>query len=106
MEKNVVLCGASRYEEKYYLNPDFAKLPGSIQDELKILCVLFTQEIGGSLTLEFEPDGTLCLRTEAKESDFNYDEIGGVLKIKEIQREKRELFEALEMYYKTFFLHS
>ncbi len=48
--------------------------------------------------------GALCLHTEYREDDFSYDEIGSVLKIKEVQMEKRELFEALEMYYKVFFL--
>ena len=35
-----------------------------------------------------------------------FDEIGSRLKIKQIQREKRELLEALQMYYKVFFLES
>ena len=52
--------------------------------------------------LEFDKDGTLCFRTEAAENDFGYDEIGSVLKIRQIQREKAELLEALEMYYKVF----
>ena len=33
-----------------------------------------------------------------------FDEIGSALKIKELQRDKRELLESLEMYYKVFFL--
>ena len=35
---------------------------------------------------------------------MSYDEIGSVLKIKQLQTEKRELLEALEMYYRVFFL--
>ena len=35
---------------------------------------------------------------------FSFDEIGSVLKIKELQRTKRELFESLQMYYRVFFL--
>ena len=35
---------------------------------------------------------------------FFFDEIGSVLKIKELQREKRELLESLELFYKVFFL--
>ena len=41
-QDRVVLCGASAYEQKYYLNEDFQSLPSQIQDELKIMCVLFT----------------------------------------------------------------
>ena len=33
-----------------------------------------------------------------------YDDIGSVLKIKQLQTEKRELLQSLEMYYKVFFL--
>ena len=33
-----------------------------------------------------------------------FDEIGSVLKIKEYQETKKELLEALELYYRTFFL--
>lgn len=102
--ERVVLCGASAYEEKFYLNDRFQALPQSIQDELKVLCVLYTQDVGGVLTLEYDEEGALCLHTEYREDDFSYDEIGSVLKIKELQTEKRELFEALEMFYKVFFL--
>jgi hypothetical protein len=101
--EKTVLCAASAYEEKYYFNEQFASLPEGIQDELKILCVLYTNDVGGVLVVEFEEDGTLCLRTEAAEDDFSYDEIGSVLKIRQIQREKEELLSSLEMYYKVFF---
>lgn len=103
-QNKTVLCGASAYEEKFYLNESFEALPDSIKDELKIMCVLYTQDVGGVLTLEFDEEGTLCFHTEAEEADYSYDDIGSVLKIKQIQREKTELLEALEMYYKVFFL--
>ena len=74
--KNVVLCAASAYEEKYYLNPGFKALPESIKKELQILCVLYTHKVGGILVLEFDEDGSLIFRTEAKENDFSYDEVG------------------------------
>ena len=41
-KEEVVLCGASAYSKKYYLNEDFRGLPESVRDELKIMCVLFT----------------------------------------------------------------
>ena len=100
----VVLCGANSYEEKYYLNPDFEQLPDDVKNELKIMCVLFTEDVGGILTLEFDEDGSLQFKTEALEADARFDEIGSALKIKELQRDKRELLESLEMYYKVFFL--
>ena len=36
--------------------------------------------------------------------DLLYDEIGSVLKVKQIQRERQELLEALELYYRIFIL--
>ena len=68
-QENVVLCAASAYEQKFYLNEDFADLPEGITEE-----------------------------------DILYDEIGSGLKIKQLQRERAELFESLEMYYRVFFL--
>ena len=103
-QEKTVLCGANSYEEKYYFNEDFASLPSAIQDELKIMCVLFVAEIGGVLTLEFEEDGTLCFQVASDENDFFFDEIGSHLKIKELQRTKEELLESLQLYYKVFFL--
>ena len=103
-QENIVLCGASAYERKYYFNQDFDSLPEDIKKELQILCVLYTEEIGGVLTLEFDEEGCLQFRTEALESDGTYDEIGSVLRIKKLREEKRELLESLEMYFRVFFL--
>ena len=66
--------------------------------------MLFTEDVGGILTLEFEPDGTLEFRVQADENDYLFDEIGSGLKIRQYQREKRELLEALELYYRVVFL--
>ena len=103
-EKEVVLCASSAYEQKYYLNEDFEQLPQQIKDELKIMCVLYTEDVGGILELEFDEEGNLNLKVTADEGDLLFDEIGSVLKIKQIQQEKVELLESLEMYYRVFFL--
>lgn len=103
-QERVVLCGSSAYEKKYYLNEDFLGLPEQIRQELQIMCVLYTEEIGGVLTLVYEDDGTLEFEVSVDEGDLLFDEIGSVLKIKELRQKKRELLEALELYYKVFFL--
>ena len=103
-QDRVVLCGANSYEEKYYLTPDFDQLPQSIKDELKIMCVLYTEDVGGILSLVFEEDGTLVFEVNADEGDLLYDDIGSVLLIKKLQEEKKELLESLELYFKVFFL--
>ena len=102
MEEEMVLCAANAYIQKYYFNEDFAILPQEIKDELQILCVMFTEEIGGIFTLYFNEEGNLCMQTEAEESDGLYDDIGAELKIKKIRNEKKELFESLELFYRTF----
>ena len=102
--ETVVLCGASAYEEKYYLNPQFSKLPEHIRQELQIMCVLYTADVGGVLLLVFDENGNLELKVEHNEGDFSFDEIGSVLKIKELQNTKEELFKSLEMFYKVFYL--
>lgn len=104
-QDKVTLCGSSAYEKKFYLNEDFGALPQTIKDELKILCVMYTEEVGGILTLSFEEDGTLVFEVESDEGDLLFDEIGSVLKIKQLQEDKRELLESLELYYKVFFLN-
>nr|WP_294485046.1 DUF6145 family protein [uncultured Anaerosporobacter sp.] len=104
-QDNVILCASSAYEQKYYLNDDFKELPDAIKEELQIMCVLYTEDIGGILTLQYEEDGTLVFHVEADEGDLLFDEVGSVLKIKELQRTKEELLEALELYYKAFFLN-
>ena len=101
----VILCAASAYEEKYYLNQDFSGLPESVKEELQIMCVLYTAEIGGILTLQYDEQGNLFFNVTSEENDFMFDEIGSVLKIKQLQNDKRELLESLELYYKAKFLH-
>ncbi len=103
-EDRIVLCGANSYEQKYYLNPDFDALPESVKQELQIMCVLYTEDVGGILTLVFEEDGELSFEVTTEENDLLFDEIGSHLKIKEFQRTKTELLEALQLYYKVFFL--
>ena len=104
MEEEVVLCAASAYEQKFYLNPQFESLPEAVRQELQIMCVLFTEDVGGILFLEFTPEGNLEFRVEAEDQDYLFDEIGSGLKIRQYQREKKELLESLELFYRVVFL--
>ena len=81
---NTVLCGANAYEMKYYFNEQFKNLPESIKEELHILCVLFTEEVGGIFTIAFEKDGNVVLETDAEEDDIYYDEISSGLMVAEV----------------------
>ena len=83
-QDRVVLCASSAYTRNLF-NEDFKTLPEPIQQELKIICVLLQRML--RVLSEYEEDGTLVLKAAADEGII-YDEIGSVLKIKEIQRTK------------------
>lgn len=102
--QEITLCASNAYNKKYYLNDNFKGLPEAIKEELQIMCVLYTEDVGGVLELVFDEDGNLEFRTSYEEGDFFYDEIGSVLKIKQYQNVKRELLESLETYYRIVFL--
>lgn len=107
MEENsgrTVLCGANAYEQKYYFNEKFVNIPESIREELHIICVLFTEEVGGVFTIVFEADGSVSLETDAYEEDILYDEISSGLLVREVRMQRQELLEALSMYYRVFVL--
>ncbi len=104
-DSRVVLCGASAYEQKYYFNELFKGIPQSIQDELHILCVLFTEEVGGTFKIVFEDDGMLTLETDTDDGDIYYDEISSGLMVKKVRQNKQELLESLTLYYRVFVLH-
>lgn len=101
----IVLCGSNAYDKKYYFNPKFERLPENVREELQIMCVLFTEEIGGIFTIGFTPGGDVVMDTRAEEGDLLYDEIGSALLIKKLRRQKQEIFQSLEIYYKVTFLH-
>ena len=100
----ITLCASNAYNKKFYLNESFKGLPEAIKEELQIMCVLYTEDVGGVLELVFDEEGNLEFRTSYEEQDFFYDEIGSVLKIKQYQKMKRELLESLETYYRIVFL--
>ena len=103
-QENIILCGANSYQQKYYFNEKFKLLPENIKKELQIMCVLYTEDVGGILLVVYDEEGNLELKVEHEENDFAFDEIGSVLKIKQLQQTKRELFESLETFYRVFYL--
>ncbi len=100
-DNRMVLCGASKYTKKFYINPEFENLPDPIKRELKIMCVLFTEDIGGALELLFSEEGDVEIRTITNEDDYSYDDIGSEYKIRQLRKEKQELFQSLRLYYRV-----
>ena len=95
-----VLCAASSYVQKYYLNPAFGKLPEAVRRELQIMCVSITESCGGILSLQFEEDGTLTFRVQAEDGDYLFDDIESGIQVSRARREHQELLEALELYHR------
>jgi hypothetical protein len=102
MDKGLVMCVSNSYTQKYYLDKKFDKLPKDVKDEIKIMCVLYTEEVGGIFTMMFDEDGSLQLISSCDEGDLLYDDIGSELLIKKMRNSRQELFESLEKYYKVF----
>ncbi len=103
-QDKVILCASSAYDKKYFFNEDFKGLPKEVKEELKVVSVLHTEDVGGILIIEFDEQGQLLLGISSDEGDLLFDDIGAALKIKKLQKEKQDLFESIEMYYKVFFL--
>lgn len=102
--EEVVICGANAYEEKYYFNPLFNKVPENIQNELHIICVLFTEEVGGIITIGFDEEGELKITTQAADEDYLYDDIASGLLVSKIRATRQELFESLSLFYRIIVL--
>ena len=104
-EDRIVLCAASAYTQKYFLNPLFSGLPEPVQRELNITAVIFTERVGGIITFYFDTNGNLLIETGASELDAAYDEIGADLEVKSLRAEKAELLESIETYFRVVALH-
>ncbi len=102
--KKTIICGANAYEQKYYLNPIFEKIPDSIKKELNIICVLFTNEVGGIITIGFDEEGELVITTEAAPEDYLYDEVAAGLLVSKIRNTRQEMFESLNLFYRIVVL--
>ncbi|NLK37512.1 MAG: hypothetical protein GX299_05455 [Epulopiscium sp.] len=101
MEKQV-LAAASFETQKYFFSPEFLGVPEEIQEEIRMVCVLTAEKLKCSFIIGFEENGTVYFETVRPEDEFNFDEIGAELEIKQLQRTKRELWKALQLWYVVF----
>lgn len=51
-----VLCAANSYIEKFYLNEDYKNLPEDVKQQLQIICVAYTEDVGGVLVMKFSEE--------------------------------------------------
>lgn len=102
--EKVVLAAASVYKEKYFINPQFDKIPKEVLEEVRIICVRFSAKLHCIFTVGFYSDGKLYFEAIADESDYIYDEIGAKLEIDKLVRKENKLVSSLELWYKVFVL--
>lgn len=101
---STTLCGASSYTKKYYLAPQFDRLPQDVKDELKIMCVTFTEDVGGILTVEFGEDKRPKFVVRAADNDDAFKEQDVDAAISKLQEDKEALMEKLSIFYRVFVL--
>ena len=83
---------------------DYAASRGEYLNGILMADYLGYEFIDSATVIFFDEEGNLELKVEHEENDFAFDEIGSVLKIKQLQQTKRELFESLETFYRVFYL--
>ncbi|MCI8867354.1 MAG: hypothetical protein HFE61_04305 [Anaerotignum sp.] len=103
MERKI-LAAANAEKQKYFLEPEFRELPESIQEEVRVICVLLAQKLNCTFLMGFDEAGELYFETVRREDDFDFDEIGAGLEIGALRREKKELLRALELWYAVYFM--
>jgi len=95
---DITLCGANATNMKYYFNEErFKILPEQIKTELKTILVKYCSDVGGAITFSFNETYDLIITTYEP-----IDEIGAELKVGNMRREHKELFEQLELFARTF----
>ena len=103
MERKI-LAAANAEKQKYFLELEFRELPESIQEEVRVICVLLAQKLNCTFLMGFDEAGELYFETVRREDDFDFDEIGAGLEIGALRREKKELLRALELWYAVYFM--
>ncbi|NMA85179.1 MAG: hypothetical protein GX962_15095 [Epulopiscium sp.] len=104
IEENEIIVTASYYQEKYFFNPQFASLPTAVQEELTQIAILVSAKIRGIFIISFSKEGTIVFQTRSLPGDYDFDEIGGELEIKKIQKEKAQLLYSLKQWYQLIYL--
>ncbi|WMI80844.1 DUF6145 family protein [Anaerotignum sp. MB30-C6] len=99
----LVLAAASYEKQKYYLEPKFQALPESIQEEVRMICVTKAQKLCCTFLMGFHEDGEIYFKTVKREDDFDFDEIGAELEIKELFRTQKELLVSLKVWFTIYF---
>ncbi len=103
MEKEkIVISAGNSYISKYYINPEFIKLPKEVQDKIQIMIVTLAEKTKGIATLSYTPEGDISFEVMGDSSDFDFDDINAQIELKRCEEENEELVKGLIAYYKLF----
>ncbi|MCL1936174.1 MAG: DUF6145 family protein [Defluviitaleaceae bacterium] len=99
-----ILVASSVYNEKYYIESEFEKIPINIQEELKTICIKTSNYLHCIFLIGFNEDGSIYFEARAKDEDnlFKENETDEVINI--IIEQNKELIESLTLWYKIFIL--
>ena len=100
MEK-VILCSASKYTQKYFINSEFDEIPEDIINDIKELCIITSAKIKAVFSIGFYEDGNVFLEVQ-NEDNVDFDEENAKTEISIIQNEQKELIKALQLWYTIF----
>lgn len=98
MEKQIFIT-ASYYKQQYYANPRFEGLPADIRNHMRDLSIMLAEKLHGVITLGFYPSGDVFYEIDPEEGDFEFDEIGAKLELKEVEEENKERFKTMKLWY-------
>ncbi|MBQ7264715.1 MAG: hypothetical protein IJS61_01305 [Firmicutes bacterium] len=105
MDTKEILCAASYYKRSYYLNEDIAPLPDKIKEELRTVTVCLAEKAKSIVTIGFYKDnGELFVQAQSDAEDLLYDDINARVEINKGEKENKEFFSSLSLWYKTFVL--
>lgn len=78
------------------------KLPPAVKDEIKAFAALAAEKIHCVFVLGFYENGDIYIETKSSENDFDFDEIGAKLEMEKIKKDKSDLFDSLNLWYKIY----
>lgn len=103
MEKeDLIISVGNSYISKYYINPEFTKLPKEIQDKIQIMIVTLAEKTRGIVTLSYNDCGDIFLKVIGDSDDYDFDDINAQLELKRYEEYNKELLKGLIAYYKLF----
>lgn len=101
MDKTI-LCAISYYKKKYYYNDeDFVAIPVDVKTQVKQVAAFLAEKIHCDIHIGFNEDSSMYIECLVAENDMDYDAIGAKLEIDRIQKQKRDLFQALSLWYRV-----